>query len=674
MNGRQLYPFTAIVGQDRMRLALLLHAVNPRLGGVLIRGERGTAKSTAVRALATLLPSTFAIDGCPFACDPTQQSHLCDQCSDQVSDGLLPRTIERLVPVVDLPIGATEDRVLGSLDLEHAIQSGERKFEPGLLARANGGILYVDEVNLLADHLVDILLDAAALGWNYIEREGISFKHPASFMLVGTMNPEEGELRPQLLDRFALTIDVTGLEDTRDRAEVIRRRIAFEEDPVGFIGKQGAAEDAERRRLTAARALLPSVVVPANALDLIVRICAAFAVDGMRGDLAMYRTATALAAYDGRITVEPHDIRLAAELTLPHRRKREPFDGTPLDMERLDEAINEDPAPEPAAMDGREMDHFAGGKRPPEPQPRPTAPSGGGGQRSSVSTSNMPNEYQPKPSGSPTSATGSVAESGAPMNLSLPKHPSRQTSASRSRRSGYAQSAIGAAAGTVRSGDRSLELAAVATLRAAAPYQAARGATPNLAIKVLPQDVHRRLRRAHASELVLFVVDASGSMSAGRRMQYAKSASLGLLRDAHRRRDRVAMVAFQNDRAELVLPPTNNVDIAERRLRFLPSGGRTPLASGLELARATIDRTLQKHQAVTPVIVLVSDGKANVGLGGHGPWKSAITQAKAIRQRSWPCLVVDVDNRGGATGLARALATELNGRLLSFGAGKGPVE
>jgi Mg-chelatase subunit ChlI len=300
MSGRPVYPFTAIVGQDRMRLALLLHAVDPHLGGVLIRGEKGTAKSTAVRALANLLPSAQAVAGCPFGCDPRDPANACESCSSLLVTAAGVETVERMVPVVELPVGATEDRLLGTLDLERAIQTGERHFEPGLLARANRGILYVDEVNLLGDHLVDGLLDAAAMGRNYVEREGISFSHPATFMLIGTMNPEEGDLRPQLLDRFALVVQVSSLTDPAQRAEVVRRRIAFERDPMAFISDQTAGEEAERDRLSRARALLPSVQVPESMLDLIVRICAAFEVDGLRGDLAIYRAAAALAAYEGR--------------------------------------------------------------------------------------------------------------------------------------------------------------------------------------------------------------------------------------------------------------------------------------------------------------------------------------------------------------------------------------
>jgi magnesium chelatase subunit D len=641
MNTKHLYPFTAIVGQDRMRLALLLHAVDPRLGGVLIRGERGTAKSTAVRALAALLPSRPAIEGCPFGCDPTDPAQLCLECGRLVTSGLAYTTVQRPVPVVDLPIGATEDRVLGSLDLEHALQTGQRKFDAGLLARANRGILYVDEVNLLADHLVDLLLDASALGWNYIEREGISFRHPASFMLVGTMNPEEGELRPQLLDRFALAVDVTGFTDPIERAEVVRRRIAFEADPSRFIASQAPAEDDERQRLAAARALLPSVAVSDVALDLIVRICAEFAVDGMRGDIAMYRTAAAIAAYDGRTAVNADDVRLAAELALPHRRKREPFEGPALDAERLDQVMN---------------------------RPELSATTPRGGAQAQADGREGLSESSSHQDGLHDGQQASITEPGAPMHLALPRTINRRASAGRRRRSGSSAGPIGAQSGVRRSDDKAMEIATIATLRAAAPHQLGRGRVAGGALNVHPDDIHRRPRRAHSSELVLFAVDASGSMGAGRRMAYAKAAGLGLLGDAYRRRDRVAVIAFQHEGASVVLPPTNNVELAEGRLRFLPSGGRTPLASGLELARATIERALTNNEAVTPIIVLVSDGKANVGLRGGGPWSSAMTQAKLIRERNWTCLVVDLDNHGVGTGLSRALAAELNGHLLPIGA------
>ena len=269
------YPFSAIVGQERMKLALLLNAINPAIGGVLIRGEKGSAKSTSVRALAALLPDLAVMVGCPYACDPNEPFFDCPHCAG--TDGT---TMYRPVRVVDLPIGATEDRVLGTLHLERALQSGERHFEPGLLAAAHRGILSIDEVNLLPDHLVDILLDAAAMGWNVVEREGISFAHPARFILIGTMNPEEGELRPQFLDRFGLAVDAEGLPDPADRAEVVRRRIRYEADPVTFAARWSDDERALRDRIADARAYLPRVVLAEDLLGLIARICTEAGVGG----------------------------------------------------------------------------------------------------------------------------------------------------------------------------------------------------------------------------------------------------------------------------------------------------------------------------------------------------------------------------------------------------------
>ncbi|MBM2809895.1 MAG: Magnesium chelatase [Chloroflexi bacterium] len=360
---RPIFPFTALVGQERMKLGLLLNAVNPKIGGVLVRGEKGTAKSTAARALAALLPEEATVLNCRFGCDPNRQSSWCDECYARSSSGRM-QTYTRHVPLVELPVSATEDRVVGTLDIEHAVKQGERRFEPGVLASANRGILYVDEVNLLSDHLVDVLLDAAAMGVNYVEREGISFSHPAEFILIGTMNPEEGELRPQLLDRFALTVEVEGIPEPRLRAEVVRRRAAFELDPTQFNVLWGETEEEERARLVKARELLPDVTMPEVMLDLITRICSDLEVDGLRADIVMYKTAMTHAAYRGRVTVTPEDIRVAAMLALPHRRRRQPFDdasGDPGELERRIQAQvsrseaeaaegEATPTPEPSSM------------------------------------------------------------------------------------------------------------------------------------------------------------------------------------------------------------------------------------------------------------------------------------------------------------------------------------
>jgi magnesium chelatase subunit I len=317
------YPFSAIVGQDLMKQALLLNVVNPKLGGVLIRGEKGTAKSTAVRALASLLPEIDVAGGCPFACKP-DGNDLCADCAAKAAAGTLTMA-RRRTRVVDLPVGATEDRVLGTLDLEAAIKKGEKTFEPGILAEAHRGILYVDEVNLLDDHIVDVLLDAAAMGVNTVEREGVSFSHPARFVLVGTMNPEEGELRPQLLDRFGLCVQVEGILDIDKRVEVVKRRAAYEDNPAGFAHDW---EDQERQvasRVERARVLLPRVGFPDELLRLVAQIAVDMGVDGHRADLVMMKTAKTMAALDGRDTATREDVGLAAELALPHRMRKKPF-------------------------------------------------------------------------------------------------------------------------------------------------------------------------------------------------------------------------------------------------------------------------------------------------------------------------------------------------------------
>lgn len=332
---RMTYPFTAIVGQERMKRALILNAIHPQIGGVLIRGERGTAKSTAARALAALLPEIDIVSGCRFGCDPARPDLYCDECRERLElQGTLTGE-HRATPFVDLPVSATEDRVVGTLDIEKAIQRGERHFEPGILAAANRGVLYVDEVNLLDDHVVDLLLDSAAMGVNVVEREGISFQHPAAFVLVGSMNPEEGDLRPQLLDRFAHAVDVVGLTGAGDRVEVLRRRIYFEQDPDNFDAAYEDAEHDMSSRIIAARQRFPMVTYTDQDLYTIAALTSSFKVDGHRADIVILRTARAQAAYDGRLEINDRDILLAAELALPHRMKKQPFQDSVLNPDQL---------------------------------------------------------------------------------------------------------------------------------------------------------------------------------------------------------------------------------------------------------------------------------------------------------------------------------------------------
>jgi Mg-chelatase subunit ChlI len=336
-----IFPFTAIVGQERMRRALILNAVDTRIGGVLIRGERGTAKSTAARALAALLPSVEVVDDCRFGCDPDRPSTWCTECKERFEGMNKIPSHARTTSFVNLPVSATEDRVVGTLDIEQAIQKGERHFEPGVLASANRGLLYIDEVNLLDDHVVDVLLDSAAMGVNMVEREGISFTHPARFILVGTMNPEEGELRPQLLDRFALSVDIVGIREARERVMIMERNIAFEHDPEAFRRKWMPKEEELSHQIERGRELVGEVTHTSRDLLSIAALTSSLNVDGHRADLVILKAARAQAAFEGRTKINDHDIALAAELALPHRIKRTPFQQAEMTTEQLQERIEQ---------------------------------------------------------------------------------------------------------------------------------------------------------------------------------------------------------------------------------------------------------------------------------------------------------------------------------------------
>lgn len=340
MKRAAVYPFTAIVGQEDMKLSLILNVINPALGGVLIKGEKGTAKSTAVRALAELLPAMQVVQGCRFHCSPDDVNQLCDDCTAQLrKNGVLPQETAKM-RVVELPVSATEDRVVGTLDIEHAIKCGEKKFEPGILALANRNILYVDEINLLDDHVVDVLLDAAAMGVNTVEREGVSYSHPARFVLVGTMNPEEGDIRPQLLDRFGLSVTVTGEHDPEQRVEVIKRRLAYEQDADAFIVQYQEKQENLAAKIIQAGKLLPQVQIDGSLLATVAKLAVELGVDGHRADITVIKAALTIAAFNGRIQAELEDIKQAARLVLPHRMRRRPFEEGQLDWDKVESFLD----------------------------------------------------------------------------------------------------------------------------------------------------------------------------------------------------------------------------------------------------------------------------------------------------------------------------------------------
>ncbi|MFF4845680.1 putative cobaltochelatase [Streptomyces collinus] len=640
------FPFTAVVGQDDLRLALLLNAVSPAVGGVLVRGEKGTAKSTAVRALSALLPAVAVVPGCRFSCDPAAPDPACPDGPHEPGGGT-----DRPARMVELPVGASEDRLVGALDIERALAEGVKAFEPGLLADAHRGILYVDEVNLLHDHLVDLLLDAAAMGASYVEREGVSVRHAARFLLVGTMNPEEGELRPQLLDRFGLTVEVAASREPEQRVEVVRRRLAYDDDPDGFAARWAAEEAAVRQRIVAARRLLPEVRLGDGALRQIATTCAAFEVDGMRADIVMARTATALAAWAGRTDVLAEDVRQAALLALPHRRRRNPFDAPGLDEDKLDDTLEQYAGDDDGGEDDPDPDGPGGGGGGPRPD---DGPQGGG---DTAARPEAGEGGEPQASGAREQAAAPAAEPFRTKALSVPGI-GEGAAGRRSR----ARTEHGRTTGARRPRGTLTKLHLAATVQAAAPHQRARGRSgPGLVIR--RDDLRQATREGREGNLVLFVVDASGSMAARQRMGAVKGAVLSLLLDAYQRRDKVGLVTFRGAAAEVALPPTSSVDAAAARLGSLPTGGRTPLAAGLLRAHEVLRVERLRDPARRALVVVVTDGRAT---GGPEPVVQAGRAARLFAADGVASVVVDCESGPVRLGLAGQLAGELGGTAVTL--------
>ncbi|MFE4177555.1 putative cobaltochelatase [Streptomyces sp. NPDC056909] len=681
------YPFTAIVGMDDLRLGLLLNAVSPAVGGVLVRGEKGTAKSTAVRALSALLPELAVVAGCRFGCDPAAPDPHCPDGPHGSGPG-----VSRPPRMVELPVGASEDRLVGALDIERALSEGVKAFEPGLLADAHRGVLYVDEVNLLHDHLVDLLLDAAAMGASYVEREGVSVRHAARFLLVGTMNPEEGELRPQLLDRFGLTVEVAASREPEQRVEVVRRRLAYDDDPAAFAARWAGEESALRERIVAARALLPEVRLGDAALLQIAATCAAFEVDGMRADIVMARTATALAAWAGRTDVGAEDVRRAALLALPHRRRRNPFDAPGLDEDRLDDTLErfkgeddnggnsgndggEDPDDDPDGGGSGGPDGPGGGGIPPQSGPEVSDTP----RESAAGRDDTPAEPEPEPTTEPERA-GAEADGGAGAGAGSGSGPGEQSAVRAAEpfrtktlsvpglgegaagRRSRARTEHGRTTGSRRPRGALTKLHLAATVQAAAPHQRARGRSgPGLVVR--RDDLRQATREGREGNLVLFVVDASGSMAARARMSAVKGAVLSLLLDAYQRRDKVGLVTFRGRTAEVALPPTSSVDAAAARLESLPTGGRTPLAAGLLKAHDVLRVERMRDPARRPLLLVVTDGRAT---GGPDPVALAARAARLHASEGTASVVVDCESGPVRLGLAGSLASALAGTAITL--------
>jgi len=627
------YPFAALVGQESLKQALLLCAVNPAIGGVLIQGDKGTAKSTAVRGLAEVMPPIAAVVGCAFNCEPGHPAGLCAVCQAAAA----PVEEQRPTPFVNLPLGATEDRVLGSLDLDSVLNERRKKLQPGLLAAAHRGVLYLDEVNLLPDHLVDVLLDAAAMGVNTVQREGLSVSHPARFTLIGTMNPEEGSLRPQFLDRFGLMVEVVAPRDVAERTEVVRRRIAFERDPAAFVAQWQAAQQAIRQQVIRAQQLLPTVQLPEGLLTLISQLCTELGVASLRADIVLYKTALTLAALAGRAEVTPADVRRAAELALAHRRRSQPFESPLLPADQLDELMQQAPpatSPSESPPTSTPEANPAPATQPPETEEPEESPAAGRDREEA------------------TEQVFDVAPLLAPPIIRVEATSPAVPSAMPGQRGPAAPAARGHYVRAVPEAAPS-ELAIEATVRQAALRDPENGT-------ITRADLHQKVRTGKTGTLLLLVVDASGSMSASRRMEAVKATVLSLLTDAYQQRDTVGVIAFRGVEAQVLLAPTRSVEVAEQALRALPTGGRTPLPHALQLAAQLLDRAEQP-----PLLVLLSDGKANVPLpGGGDPSQQTQQLANQLRARAIPTLVLDTDSGYLRLGKAAELATALGAQYL----------
>ncbi|MDT5122763.1 MAG: magnesium chelatase subunit [Acidobacteriota bacterium] len=673
-----VYPFTAIVGQGEMKLALLLNVIDPSIGGVLIMGHRGTGKSTAVRALADLLQQIARVRGCLYGCDPAERRNLCDDCRARLAtNGKLPRE-RAAVPVVDLPLGATEDRVCGTINIERALKEGVKSFEPGLLARANRGFLYIDEVNLLEDHLIDLLLDVAVTGRNLVEREGISVEHPARFVLVGSGNPEEGELRPQLIDRFGLHVEVKTATDLDERVMIVEQRESFDRDPEGFRASVKSEQESLRRRLTRARKNAHAVKLSRKLLRRIAELCQQLKVDGHRGELTIARAARALAAFEGRKEVSETDVRRVATMALRHRLRRDPLEQTSGGSrieQRLDQLFPSDTdAEETRQGQQRERDT-------PSFSFDESDENGGAGAGKQLDAH-------------ADGASGGDVNHPAPPALdrqlsdhsldSIPRAQQKQTNQLRStRRSAETrESSYNTRRGRyVRATNiktPGARIALDATLRAAA--QTVEG-SKNVAhcflpsaFCLLPSALRYKQFKRKAGTLFIFAIDTSGSMALNRIAQ-AKGALVRLLAQSYIKRDRVALVSFRGQGAEVLLPPSRSVTRARRLLDELSVGGATPLAAGLLCALEVAQRTARQGTERI-VLLLFTDSRVNVSLRVEEVKNKSERRrvidgelghlGQAAQQTGITIVVVDTQNRFTSGGEGQRLADTIGARYVQL--------
>ncbi|MFN2493048.1 MAG: magnesium chelatase ATPase subunit I [Pyrinomonadaceae bacterium] len=678
-----VYPFSAIVAQEEMKLALVLNAIDPSIGGVLIMGHRGTGKSTVVRAVADLLPARAVIAGCAYSCEPADSKNICAECRIKTKTKKPLRKAKSAVPVVELPLGATEDRVVGTIDIEQALRSGVKRFAPGLLARANRGFLYIDEVNLLEDHLVDLLLDVAATGVNKVERESVSVEHPARFVLIGSGNPEEGELRPQLLDRFGLYVEVKTENSLNHRIEIIERREAFESDPEGFRRKFGVAQERLRKNITGARKNSAQVKLQRSVLRDIAQLCSELKIDGHRGELTISRAARALAAFEGRQKITSDDVKRVAVMCLRHRLPREPMDETS-GLSRIEEALDR-----VFATDDSEFrdDDPEGGSSSNETRREKRMHAGasdgahsfsgaeGNGDAGRDGTAEAHNGLR---SLATPSFEARISKLSLRNDLKLHHRPGNQLRQSgrpagatrtiyHNERGRYVRAVDSSRGGKAVALDATIRAALRSTTeltgRAGDVRQSRRRRT---LAPVAGEVVRYKLFKRKPGRLFIFAVDLSGSMAMNR-IEMARTFMVALLRRSYIERDSVAIIGFRGRSAELLLPPSKSILRARRVLDSMSVGGGTPVAAGLHYSLQLIKRVGRKSGEIA--LLLFTDGQANVAFASNqvadrNARRQAVNNEIAhlgsqLRKASVNVTVVDTQSGFRSTGKAQILADTL---------------
>ena len=614
MTHKIVYPFTAIIGQDLMKLALILNAVNPKIGGVLIRGMKGTAKSTAVRALAEVLPEIQYIKSCSFNCNPSDLKEMCHSCQEKYQNNQINETEidTKKMRVITLPINATEDRVVGTIDIKRALKEGLKFLEPGILAEAHRNILYIDEVNLLADNVADILLDSAAMGLNIIEREGISFHHPSSFILVGTMNPEEGNLRPQLLDRFGLSIEVERIKDIDKRVQIVKNVEEFQTKPHLFLKTYEKEQKELRSKIVKAKELLNQVTISEDFLKKIAKICVEFQTDGHRADITITRAAKTLAAFEGRKEVIEKDIKIAARLALSHRLKKLPFENYSLDEADIENFFNKEDVPNV-----------------PENEKNIEKP---------LENNQIYNTQE---------EVFAIDDSVKTRDLIEEKNYNKILNVSGHRVAHPTKDSKGKYIGGVKPKNfnfsYSNSIAINETINKAALDSENQELIKNGKSILIKEDhIHLKKRRGKSSYLVIFCVDASGSMGVNERMKIVKGAIFSLLQSNYIYRDKVSLVVFRKDKAEVILPPTRSTDLAYKLLKDIPTGGTTPLVSGLMKSVEIALEEIRKKTGYIPLIVLLTDARGNVYF--NDAVEDIIKAGKYIAKNEINMIIIDTES------------------------------